>query len=129
MLKMLVDQGKKGIEVSSAGVAAAIWMDSPKEVHEALAEEGVVDVKHTPRTLEEGMEGNPDLILAMEDHHKKFILEKFPEFQKKVFLLKEYAEIGPSPRGIADPIGKNKDVYRQILVEIKSCLLKIIPKL
>jgi len=124
MKKRLTDLGKSGIEVNSAGIAAASGGSPTDETIEVMKESGIDVSKYWSKDLTPDMIDEADLILVMEDVHKREVIRRSPQASSKTFLLKEYAYPdkidNPEMYGIEDPIGWGSDFYRHTLGVIKK---------
>ena len=120
--------GVAPFEAVSAGITPATHMDFPEEARIALRKEGVDVADHKAKPVTEELISAADVVLAMEERHRQYLLQIFPSAKKKTFLLKEYAGV-PGPKGIADPIGRPLDVYQETLAEIKLALVRVFQKL
>ena len=66
-----------------------------------------------------------DLILVMEDHHRRALLERFPEVAGKLHLLSEYhPEVKAADRApnIFDPIGLPMEEYRRCFALVRDSI-------
>lgn len=128
--KMLEEQGKKDIELRSAGTAAPEGMKPPQEVEQVMKEERVDISGHQATSLNRDLINEANLILVMEKHQRHRILEICPEAGQKMFLLKEFS---PDQQekflDIPDPIGKPLETYQEIFREIKGCLQEFMKKI
>lgn len=71
--------------------------------------------QHTAEPLSEKLVKRADLILVMEQTHKDFILEKWPEAEEKVFRLMEYGWQGDDEAetlNVSDPTGRNAEDFK-----------------
>ncbi len=68
-----------------------------------------------------------DLILAMEEKHKDFILELYPRAKEKTFIITNY--IGKSTAGIIDPLGHSIEIYQATADKLHRLLVKIYKKI
>lgn len=126
--KMSAGAGLKKISVSSCGTAVSPLYKVPQAVVSLMAEEGMDISAHRPAQMTEKHLMGADIVLVMDDYHKKYIASVSPGEQSKVFLLKEY--IGDKDAlDIPDPIGHPDDIYRKTKDEIKECVIKLIGKL
>jgi protein-tyrosine phosphatase len=89
----------------------------PKEAQAALEREGVSGVQHKPQPLSEDLVKWADVIIGMEDLHRRAVVGRFPDAASKVRLL--------DPDGIPDPYGKSQEIYDSALAQIKRALLKL----
>jgi len=65
-----------------------------------------------------------DLILVMDNKNKKQLIEKFPQFSNKIFLLKEFARYKRN-LSIPDAAGMSLNFHDKVYKEIKSSIEKI----
>ncbi len=120
--------GDQKIDFASAGLAPTD-LRATEHVRQLLAREGVSLDSHVPRPLTRSMVDEASLILTMEEHHRRTILDFYPESAGKVFLLKEYAGIDEGAPGISDPYGGSREIYSLTLEEIRESIKKIVDKL
>ena len=110
----------KGWAAESAGVGA--WGGSPAtpEAVEAMREIGVDLSKHRSRALTRAMVAGAEIVLAMTEGHRKEIARRFPEAEKKTFLVHGFGlgEAGD----VADPVGYSVEVYRRTRDELIQAL-------
>jgi protein-tyrosine phosphatase len=124
LLRHLSQQKSLGLEVSSCGIAAESYYEVPQVVHRLLSEKGVPSFEHRARLLTRDVLRPADLILAMTDAHREFILERFPEFGPKVHLFCEYAGMGE--KDVEDPMGRPDEVFVSCLKMIEGGLAALI---
>lgn len=122
--KYLKELNKDDIEVISAGVHAIDGLEPTKDTIDAMSEEGI-DVSHfRSKGLTDDLVKKADVILVMSGHHMDDIMNRMPEAASKVYILKQYGvECGTfacEDLDIADPIGKDKVFYQQVLSTIKK---------
>lgn len=126
---LLEDKLKKlkrsDIEVLSAGVMMLDGIGATEATKELLAQEGIDVSGHRSQKLTEEMLRKSDIILVMEKVHEERILQFLPEVKNRVFLLKEFAEIGGSDLNISDPIGRPMEFYEKTFEVIKKAIERI----
>lgn len=73
----------------------------------------------------------PDLVLAMESGHVSVILDQFPSWEKKTFLLDEFVkhDLGLRGREIIDPAGGFSEEYKSMADEIRADLALLFEEL
>jgi protein-tyrosine-phosphatase len=108
----------KRIKVMSAGTKAASG-GRVNDVVALIARNGGFSLRqHTSEPLSDGLVKRADLILVMEQEHKDFILEKWPEAKEKVFRLMEYGWQGEDvveTLDVPDPTGKNVEDFKAFI--------------
>ncbi len=122
--KYLKAAGKDNIEVRSAGIMALDGFPPTDETIKVMEGEDVDVSGYRSMRLTADLIINSDLILAMEDMHKDYILKVDPSAADKTYLLKKF-EAGkkrkyPEGDGVPDPIGKQIDFYKLSLGIIKE---------
>lgn len=129
--KMLADRlncspeelGARGIEITSAGVAAEYGHPASPESVALLAEEGVELADHQSQPLSASLLERADLILTMTAHHRHVILSYRPDLAERVRVL------GVGELDIPDPIGGGMEAYRQCRQAIEAGLRPVIEEL
>jgi len=119
LIERLKKDKKTGIEVSSASVIDMDGIPADPTAVEILHEHGLDGAGHHSRLLTEDLVSQADMIIVMEDIHKKGILGQYPEAEGKIHLLKsfspdyneEYADI--------------KDPYKLSIFQYRLCFSEI----
>jgi protein-tyrosine-phosphatase len=118
-MKKMVAEKKLEIRVLSAGLNAKL--PPPKETLAIINREHMNLQNHIPTQLTREMLNEADLVLTMEQVHKKAILLYYPQIKNKIFTLKEFAgEI--RDLDIEDPYGKDFEAYERCAEKIESTL-------
>lgn len=105
----------KRIKITSAGTKAAGGGRVNDVVALIARNNGFSLRQHLAEPLSEKLVKHADLILVMEQEHKDFILEKWPEAKEKVFRLMEYGwqgEDAVETLNVSDPTGKTVDDFK-----------------
>ncbi|MFA5096391.1 MAG: L-threonylcarbamoyladenylate synthase [Candidatus Omnitrophota bacterium] len=123
--KMMREQKRDDVEVSSAGITALAGMGASQAAREALAREGIDVSAHLARAVTSRALKRSDLILVMEKAHEAAVLQVAPEVKNRVFLLKEFAKIDDSNLDIIDPMGRPLDFYEQTFASIREALERV----
>ena len=129
--KMLSKKGVKEYskyEVISAGTHTDEGFPPVYMTQKIMTEQGIDVSSYRSNRLTKKTVNKADLVLVMTQKHKDEILRIYQEKTKKVFLLKEFAEIKDKNQDIADPIGLSYDAYKYCMEEIEECLRKVIRK-
>ncbi len=125
MEKILKDQGRNDVEVSSAGILMMQGMGASFEVLNLLNKHNINASAHTTQRINIDLIRQSDLILVMEKIHEEEIAKIAPGEKKRVFLLKEFAKIDDSDLNIYDPIGKFPEFYEQAFYTIKEAVERV----
>ncbi len=121
--KML--SGRSEVEVHSAGTSVFLRSTASAETIHVLAKQGIDARAHFSQPLNNIVVNKSDLILVMTRAHRHLVLEHFPSAEKKIYLLKEFAEqtIGAEMElDISDPMGKSHSAYEECFATIKGAL-------
>lgn len=110
-----------GFQIYSAGVAAFGGGRASAEAVQAMRERGFDLSRHVSKKVTKEMAEGADLVVVMSQHHLREVRSMVPQQPEKVFLIDEY--------GIADPIGRPVDVYRETAARIEQGLGKFVEKL
>ncbi len=122
-------KNRDDVEIISAGTGVFIQSTASAETISVLREQGINAFEHLSRPVSNVMLKKADLIFVMTRGHRDQILERAPEVEKRVYLLKEFANIPadfPGDIDIPDPIGKTHLEYKACLTVIKEALHKIV---
>lgn len=103
IFKKIAEQEQIAVEVRSAGVSAINGSLASSQAMQVLQEKGI-DHSHRSQMVEQELIDWADLILAMTNNHKHFLINDFPESIDKVFTLKEYAHLD----------AEKEELYRQL---------------
>ena len=123
--------------ILSAGISALPGMSPTPEAIKVMTEQGIDISRHITTQVKEDLVKKADLILVMSKTHKDYIKTKFTFTQDKIYLLKEFAQIGEfkSIRStdenyeVVDPLGRPIEFYRIVARELKENLEKILDKI
>ncbi|GAG84081.1 unnamed protein product, partial [marine sediment metagenome] len=120
-----------------AGISALPGMSPTPEAISVMFEQGIDISQHHAQELHEELIKKADLILAMTNKHKEYILKEFPFAQNKTFLLRKFTlnnkyksnQNNERNYEIIDPIGRKIEFYRIVARELKENLEKILDKI
>ena len=122
---------RDGIRVSSAGIMAGEGMP-PTSFSVRVMEKRGVDLRgHRSRRLTREMVEQADLILALEDDHRRGVLAMDPSASGKVQVLSDFA-VGPERgdrSGIHDPVGGSLEIYEETCHRIDDHLNRALPEI
>ncbi len=127
LLKAMLKE-RADIEVVSAGTGVFIQSTASAETVAVLREEGIDARRHMAQPVNSILLKRADIIFVMTRGHRQMVLERVPDVEKKVYLLKEFANIPASFYGdldIPDPIGRSREDYRECAKIIKEAVGKI----
>lgn len=120
---------REDIEVCSAGTSVFIQAKASAETLSVLNEKGINAHHHLSQPINTILLKKADLIFVMTRGHRQQVLERVPEVEKKIYLLKEFAA-GPdsllAELDIPDPIGRDRAEYKFCLGVIEEAVNKIV---
>ena len=108
----------KRIKITSAGTKASGGGRVNDVVALIARNNGFSLRQHVAEPLSDKLMKRADLILVMEQVHKDFILEKWPESKDKVFRLMEYGWQGDDAAetlNVSDPTGGTVDDFKAFI--------------
>jgi protein-tyrosine-phosphatase len=114
--------GRRGLEIETAscGVAAEPYYSVPAVVRRLLSARGLPAFEHKPRLATREILRWADVVLVMEGAHLDHLVERFPEFTRKIRLLREAAGLGDDD--VADPMGLPDSVFENCLAVLEESL-------
>ena len=123
--------------IISAGIFALQGMRPTSEAIKVMVEQGVDISRQITTQVQEDLVKKADIILVMSNTHKDYIRTKFTFAQDKIYLIKEFAQIGEFKSiqktyenyEIVDPLGRPIEFYRIVARELKENLEKILGKI
>ncbi|MFH1939446.1 MAG: low molecular weight protein arginine phosphatase [bacterium] len=130
-------EDNRRFNIISAGISALPGMSPTPEAIKVMTEQGIDISRHVATQVEEDLVKKADLILVMSDTHKDYIKTKFTFAQDKIYLLKEFAQIGEFKSiqktdenyEVVDPLGRPIEFYRIVARQLKENLEKILDKI
>lgn len=108
ILKHRVQMAKLPVSISSAGIAALEGKPADPIVQELLLEQEIDCSSHRARQLTLPMLLEAELVLVMEQGHRKEIEYKFPNVCGKVHRLGKWGEFD-----VPDPYKKSKQIFKE----------------
>ena len=127
ILKKLLKTNKiDHIVVGSAGTMAPIGMPPTNYAILTTVERGVDISSHRAKLLTAEMTHEADLILVMEEAHRRFVENLLPSAKNKTSLLTSFPR-NKSGKDIDDPIGGDLDTYRKCYQIIENEINRILP--
>ena len=122
---------KDSILVDSAGTMAAPGLPATAFTLRALERRGVKLVGHASRKLTRELAEQADLILALEEEHRRAILALSREAGEKTFVLSDFPPGTPRGEklGIHDPLGGSLEIYEETCRRIDGHLDRALPEI
>jgi protein-tyrosine-phosphatase len=114
------------IEFSSAGIYAVKGSSASYNASKVMEDMGYDLSCHISTPLNLEIAEDSELILSMTQAHKRAVVKAFPSVSKKIFTLMEY--IGEES-DINDPFGGDISTYREIALELKEAINKLLYKI
>ena len=116
--------GTKDLSVSSAGLFAADGIAASTNARYALEMLGQNLIPHRSRLVALPMVEQSDLVLGMTQEHKRELIERFPDHNRRLYTLGEIIE-EPNLE-INDPFGQSGRIYQQTAWQLQSALKKLL---
>ncbi len=110
---------KQDVHVSSAALINMKGGAADPVAAKLVTANGYDGDGHQSRLLTEEMVAQADLILVMENNHRKLILEQYPPAEGKLRLLKSYS------RDYAEADGDIGDPYRMSIYHYRLCFSEV----
>ena len=125
-VKLAAERGL-ALEARSCGVAAESYFRPPKEISATLAPLGLDAKSHVAQLVGRDLLRWCDVALTMTKAQRDIILDAYPEFTSKVFVLSAYAGLGGDD--VADPIGRPQAVYDACRDELLRAVEAVVVRL
>jgi protein-tyrosine-phosphatase len=101
--------------VDSAGVWAIDGEPATLRAQKVVKERGLDLSSHRSQPISHRLLENFDLVLVMEDRHRKTLKDEHPEFADRIYLL---TEMVGEERNIEDPVWGTEENYRETVREL-----------
>jgi len=121
--------GRDDVMVMSAGTSVFLQSTASAETISVLREEGIDASRHISQPINTILLKQADLIFVMTHQHRAQVLERVPQVEKRVYLLREFASMPSNlheDMDIPDPIGQSHQAYKDCLRIIKEAMHKIV---
>lgn len=117
LFKDLVSQldPNAGWEIASAGCWARLNNPATSTAIKVMKDRGINLSDHLSQPITEALLEKYQLILVMEEEHKRFILRNFHDVGKNTYLLYEMVD---KLQEIWDPVGMSKQAYENTADEM-----------
>ena len=115
--KILQEQNKENILVSSAGLSVPVSAPASQNAIITMKEQGIDLQQHRAQQLTATMLAAADRIYVMTDQQQQILQTLYPQFAKKIQQL--------STDAISDPFGQDIQAYRTCAEQIRQALIKI----
>ena len=113
----------ENIYIFSCGYIRQDGRESPPEAISTAKKFGVDLSDHRAHFITEEMMLNADLVIVFDEPNLRMLLQRFPEFKRKIWFL---SEICPDiPLDIEDPFRKDCETYEKVYSAIASCIDRI----
>ena len=121
LLRQRLDKDGLGdqVLVSSAGVYGLDGSPASQPGVEVLGERGIDISDHRARTVSEQEITAADLVLVMEEAHRRTLFYNYPHLLGKIFLL---SEMSGNYHDIKDPYRRPKEEYERTAGELAALI-------
>ncbi|MDE2150504.1 MAG: low molecular weight phosphotyrosine protein phosphatase [Gammaproteobacteria bacterium] len=114
-----------GKRVTSAGIAALVGRPAAPPAQEVMQEHGYDLSAHRGRQLNAALLSAADLVLALDDSHRRWMIDNFPQFRGRVHKLGKWR----NDADIDDPYQLPRSAFERAYDEIDGCLDEWLPHL
>ena len=127
--KMVTEHGlHSSILVDSAGTEALIESPSEETTVAVCRNHGIDIAAHRGQQVTNVMVRDASIILCMAESHRRIIRGIFPQWERKILLLKEFGMAeSPQHPSVEDPTGRSKKKYDKCFVELEAEIARIFP--
>ena len=123
----LADLGlANAVHVDSAGTYAMIGHPASEGSVNAMAQRGLDISDHRAKQLNARLANEADLIIVMEEQHRRSIFVNWPRAMRKTLLL---SELSGGHAGVDDPYGGEQWEYDETAVIIENYVKDGMPRL
>jgi protein-tyrosine-phosphatase/predicted ATP-grasp superfamily ATP-dependent carboligase len=124
-----MEHGQDEIQVCSAGMHALPGHAAHPRAQLVARELGLALDHHRAQLMTPELVEKADAIFAMDFQNKAELLERFPEAERKIFMLSAYAEGTARYREIDDPYFGGEDEVRRCYTLLQLCVHNLVKSL
>ncbi len=114
------------VSVQSAGVWAREGLTSSAEAIAVLSQRGIALEEHRSRPVSMSLLQEADIILVMEEAHRRSLFYLAPQYLSKVFLL---TEMSGGDEDVADPFGGDIEDYTVAVKHLEKLIEAGLPQM
>ena len=114
-----------GKRVASAGIGALVGRPADPLAQEVMRVHGYDISAHRGQQLNAVLLSASDLVLVLDEGHRRWILDNFPQFRGRVHKLGKWR----AERDVADPYQLPREAFDQAYLDIVECLSDWTPHL
>lgn len=121
-------KGRTDISVASAGTGVFLRSTASSDTIAVLKEKGIDPRGHLSQPVNTILLKQSDLILVMTSAHRRQVLERVPEVENRIYLLREFVNDAANPSAtfeIPDPMGQSYYAYKECLATISEAVNKV----
>jgi protein-tyrosine phosphatase len=122
----LVEQGKVGWQVQSAGTWASNGQAPSRYSQEILAERGLDISNHRSQVITREMLEGAALVLCLAEGHAEAMRAEFPDQADKIFLL---TEMVGQQYSVSDPYGGPRHAYERMVNDVTQLVEDGLPRI
>ena len=111
--------------IASAGIAALVGHPADPLAQEVMQDHGQDIAEHRGRQVNALLLSAADLVLALDESHRRWMVEQFPQFRGRVFKLGKWR----GDRDVADPYRLPRAAFDQAYLDIVDCVAGWTPHL
>lgn len=127
--RALVEHGQEDIDVCSAGMHALAGREAHPRAQLVGREIGLSLDHHRAQLMTDEIAKKADAIFAMDFQNKAELLARFPDAERKIFMMSAYAEGAQRYREIDDPYFGGEEEVRRCYALINTCVHNLVRSL
>jgi protein-tyrosine phosphatase len=106
------------LQVTSAGIGAVVGGHMPEAAARIARREGLDLAAHRGQQVTGPLVRGHDLVLAMEEQQRRWLIGTFPECRGRVFLVGQWR----GGKDIADPVHKDEAFFEAVYAQLALCV-------
>ena len=123
VLKDRLGSSRKRVE--SAGTAALVGYPADPLAQAVMQDHGQDIAEHRGRQVNALLLSAADLVFALDESHRRWMVEQFPQFRGRVFKLGKWR----GDRDVADPYRLPREAFDRAYLDIVECVDDWVPHL
>ncbi|MDE2295455.1 MAG: low molecular weight phosphotyrosine protein phosphatase [Gammaproteobacteria bacterium] len=116
---------KPNKRVASAGTGALVGHPADPLAQAVMKDHGHDLGGHRGRQVNAALLSAADLVLALDESHRRWMVDQFPQYRGRIFKLGKWR----GDRDVADPYRLPRDAFVQAYLDIAECVGDWVPHL
>lgn len=111
--------------IASAGIAALVGHPADPLAREVMQDHGQDLGEHRARQVNAALLSAADLVLALDESHRRWMVEQFPQYRGRIYKLGKWR----GDRDVADPYRLPREAFEHAYLDIVECIGDWVPHL